>query len=88
MLPDTVGSPDIPVYRGATEALVVPYNNLDNYHGVDGFNDVHFDEEPDVSRVKEEMAASVISKLAKYLFSNILQTLCVSCLDSTLERLI
>ena len=56
---------DIPVHRGATEALVVPYNNLDKYHGNDGFNDVHFDDEPDVSRVREESAASVISRLAK-----------------------
>ena len=62
---DAMGCPDIPVYRGATEALVVPDESNENYHGVDGFNDVEFDDEPDVRRVKNEMAASAISRLVK-----------------------
>ena len=43
----------------------MPYRNTDKYHGEDGFNDVAFDSIPDVSRVKEETAASVISRLTK-----------------------
>ena len=49
---DTVGEHDIPIYRGAHEALVTPYENNCGYHGKDGFNDVVFDTEPDFSRVK------------------------------------
>ena len=47
---DSIGCPDIPVYRGAEEAMVVTYNNDEHYHGVDGFNDVTFDTCPDTSR--------------------------------------
>jgi len=62
---DTVGDHEVPVYYGAQEPLVVPYESDDHYHGNDGFNDVHFDTEPDLSRVKEELAWNVIIDLSK-----------------------
>ena len=62
---DSIGCPDIPVYRGATEAMVIPIVEHENYHGEDGFNDVSFDDEPDISRVRDERAWSVISRLSK-----------------------
>ena len=48
---DSIGCPDIPVYRGAEEAMVVTYTNDEHYHGVDGFNDVRFDTSPDLGRL-------------------------------------
>eukprot|EP00088_Acartia_fossae_P021698 TRINITY_DN23055_c0_g1_i1.p1 TRINITY_DN23055_c0_g1~~TRINITY_DN23055_c0_g1_i1.p1 ORF type:complete len:324 (-),score=29.24 TRINITY_DN23055_c0_g1_i1:62-1012(-) len=62
---DTVGEHDIPVYRGAQEALVTPYENNCGYHGKDGFNDVVFDSEPDFSRVKDGYAWDIINSLSK-----------------------
>ena len=53
------------MYRGATEALVVPYNNSEEYHGHDGFNDVELNDNPDLDRVNQERAWSVISRLSK-----------------------
>lgn len=62
---DTANVHDVPVYRGAAEALVVQYKNHENYHGLDGFNDVQFNSEPDMSRVKDGYAWTVISDLSK-----------------------
>ena len=62
---DSIGCPDIPVYRGATEAMVMPTPQHENYHGEDGFNDVSFDDVPDISRVREEKAWRVISRLSQ-----------------------
>jgi len=62
---DTVEEHDIPIYRGAHEALVTPYENNCGYHGKDGFNDVVFDSEPDYSRVKEGYAWDVLNEMSK-----------------------
>ncbi|XP_023319735.1 uncharacterized protein C1683.06c [Eurytemora carolleeae] len=62
---DTVNVHDVPLYRGATQPLVVPYTHEKPYHGEDGFNDVKFDTEPDMSRVKDEHAWNMISELSK-----------------------
>jgi len=62
---DTVGEHDIPIYRGAHEALVTPYANNFGYHGKDGFNDVVFDTEPDFSRVKDGYAWDVLNEMSK-----------------------
>ena len=53
------------MYCGAEEALVVPYINTDRYHGQDGFNDVSFDETPDLQRVSEERAWRVFSRVCQ-----------------------
>ena len=45
---DAAGCGDIPVYRGAEEALVIPYPSEEHYHGLDGFNDVRFATTPDI----------------------------------------
>ena len=52
--------------------MVVPYINTDRYHGQDGFNDVSFDEKPDVSRVNQEKAWSVFSRVSKVVISVVL----------------
>merc|ERR1711936_1130915 len=62
---DSAGCGEIPVYCGAEEALVVPYINTDRYHGQDGFNDVSFDETPDLQRVREERAWRVFSRVCQ-----------------------
>jgi purine nucleosidase len=62
---DTVGEHDIPLYRGAKEALVTPYENNCGYHGKDGFNDVVFESEPDFSRVKEGYAWEILNEMSK-----------------------
>jgi len=62
---DAAGCSDIPVYRGAKEALVIPYPHEEHYHGLDGFNDVKFDTTPDVGRVSDEPAWEAISRLTK-----------------------
>ena len=43
----------------------VPYINTDRYHGEDGFNDVSFEDKPDISRVSQEKAWSVFSRISK-----------------------
>ena len=45
--------------------MVVPYINTDRYHGQDGFNDVSFEDKPDISRVSQEKAWSVFSRMSK-----------------------
>ena len=37
----------------------------DPFHGRDGFNDVQFDERPDVGRIREEHAVDVIRRIVK-----------------------
>jgi len=60
---DTAGCSQIPVYRGAPEALVIPYDNTQLFHGHDGFNDVEFDNVPDKKRIIEEMAWDAINRI-------------------------
>jgi len=62
---ESVGCTEIPVYRGATEPIVVPYGNEGKYHGEDGFNDVSFENEPDISKLKTEKAWNVMSVLSR-----------------------
>merc|ERR1711936_1441000 len=62
---DSAGCREIPVYSGAEEAMVVPYINTDRYHGQDGFNDISFDDKPDIKRVSQEKAWSVFSRISK-----------------------
>jgi len=63
---DAAGCPDIPVYRGAAEPLVVPYTDTGHYHGVDGFNDCVFPDSPDTDRVRDtETAWGEIQRLSK-----------------------
>ena len=51
---------------GATEALVVPYVfPSPPYHGKDGFNDLSFDAEPDVSKVKKESANDALHRIVR-----------------------
>jgi len=61
---DAAGCPDIPVYRGAAEALVVPYTDTGHYHGMDGFNDCVFPSCPDISRVRSDTAWAHIQRLS------------------------
>ncbi len=48
------GLVQIPVYRGASDALSVSYESYRSsgggFHGRDGFNDVRFESGPDVGR--------------------------------------
>ncbi len=53
----------IPVHMGSKEAMVVPYDNKEGYHGSDGFNDLKFDSLPDTSRVSSESAVDAIRKI-------------------------
>ena len=63
---DAAGCFNIPVYRGATEALVIPYPHGDGHcHGQDGFNNVIFPTTPDMRRIKEETAWEAISRITK-----------------------
>lgn len=62
---DAAGCGDIPVYRGAEEALVIPYPSVEHYHGLDGFNDVEFATTPDIGRIHTEPAWEAISRLTK-----------------------
>ena len=57
------------MYSGAEEALVVPYDNVEKYHGEDGFRDVSFVSKPDIKRVSQEKAWSVFSRMSKVLRS-------------------
>ena len=49
-----LGLVQIPVYRGASDALSVSYESYRSsgggFHGRDGFNDVRFESGPDVGR--------------------------------------
>ena len=47
---------------------MVPYTNTDLYHGQDGFNDVSFQDKPDINRVNPEKAWSVFSRISKVIF--------------------
>ena len=71
LLSDCAGCADIPVYSGAEEAMVVPYINTDRYHGQDGFNDVSFDDKPDINRVNQEKAWSVFSRISKVIIPDL-----------------
>ena len=62
---DAAGCGDIPVYKGAEEALVIPYPHEEHYHGEDGFNNVKFPTSPDMRRINKEPAWNVISRLSK-----------------------
>lgn len=59
---DAGGCPDIPVHRGSESALVLAPKDAEGYHGIDGFNDVHFDTTPDETRVQEEGAVLAICR--------------------------
>merc|ERR1711892_581052 len=62
---DAAQCPEIPVYSGAACALVVPYVLINPYHGQDGFNDVVFEDDPDLGRVVQgETAAQMICRLS------------------------
>lgn len=59
-------SAQIPLYRGAREALVLnPPSNNPPFNGVDGFGDVSYPNEPNLSIVKEEIAASAMYRYVK-----------------------
>ncbi|XP_023319734.1 probable uridine nucleosidase 2 [Eurytemora carolleeae] len=62
---DTVNVHDVPVYRGATESIVSSFDPVAKFHGNDGFNDVPFEHEPNMSRVQDDFAWKVISDLSK-----------------------
>merc|ERR1711892_772791 len=63
---DAAQCPEIPVYSRAACALVVPYENTEHYHGQDGFNDVVFEDAPDLGRVVQgETAAHMICRLSQ-----------------------
>jgi len=54
----------IPVHVGANQALVVKYEFTEKpFHGSDGFNDLDFGDEPDVSRVSPEPACDAIRRI-------------------------
>lgn len=55
----------IPVYVGSSEGLVVKYQRINYFHGVDGFNDVHFDNQPDMSPVRTEKAVDAIRRIVQ-----------------------
>lgn len=62
----------IPVYRGATEPLIIepkekdaPVSTHEPYHGVDGFGGAVFAKEPDMSLVQKESAVQKLSELAR-----------------------
>ena len=65
---DIAGYEDIPVYRGAHEALVKPCDGEDCndwFNGQDGFNDVEFESVPDNGRVMKEYAWEIMNRLSK-----------------------
>lgn len=53
---------EIPVYRGASRGLVHKYvDDQPPYHGANGFNDVEFKGQPDLSKVKDGAASAIMS---------------------------
>ncbi|XP_018577544.1 uncharacterized protein LOC108915879 [Anoplophora glabripennis] len=50
---ETVGRTDIPVYKGANKQLILPKHPVDQFHGKDGFGDLHHDKDPDLSLVEQ-----------------------------------
>ena len=64
---DLMGCGDMPVFRGSEEPLVHKYDGGGSYfHGKDGFNDVPFDDKPDVAtRVKEENAVDALRRIVR-----------------------
>ena len=57
---------EIPVFVGARKGLVHDYENVDKFHGLDGFNCVQFDWTPDVSKVKENAVLEILNLVTKY----------------------
>ncbi|KAF2899926.1 hypothetical protein ILUMI_06265 [Ignelater luminosus] len=54
---------DIPVYKGATEALIPPETPIPQFHGKDGFGDLEHEKEPDVSIVQKDSASVAMRNL-------------------------
>lgn len=51
----------VPVYKGATNPIILPEEEIAPYHGQDGFGDLIYDHEPDTSIIKN-IPASVALK--------------------------
>lgn len=47
----------IPIYQGAQNPIICPDGKIALYHGEDGFGDLHYDEEPDLSIIQKEPSA-------------------------------
>lgn len=47
----------IPLYRGSEEQIIYPGPLLQSYHGKDGFGDLQYEIEPDLSIIKNEPSA-------------------------------
>ncbi|KAK9720459.1 Inosine-uridine preferring nucleoside hydrolase [Popillia japonica] len=52
-----IGRTDIPIYQGAQNPIICPDGKIALYHGEDGFGDLHYDEEPDLSIIQKEPSA-------------------------------
>ncbi|KAI4464554.1 hypothetical protein MML48_3g00003517 [Holotrichia oblita] len=52
-----IGRTDIPVYQGSEKPIICPEKEITLYHGNDGFGDLDFDEEPDLSIIKKVPSA-------------------------------
>ncbi|CAG0917508.1 unnamed protein product [Notodromas monacha] len=62
---DALGINDVPVFKGAREALVMPYGwGHEPFHGPNGFGGIEFPTEPDTTRIHEEHGVSAITRLA------------------------
>lgn len=47
----------IPIYKGANKQLVLPREPIQQFHGKDGFGDLHHDKDPDLSLLKHTPAS-------------------------------
>jgi len=50
---EIVGTKEIPVYKGSLHPIVLPTIDLPPYHGKDGFGDLSYDHDPDMSVVRD-----------------------------------
>ncbi|KAF7284010.1 nucleoside hydrolase-like [Rhynchophorus ferrugineus] len=68
---ELIGRTDIPIFEGAYEPLMKCFENLNNFHGKDGFGDLLHDDDPDLSIVRKEHAAVAIASLVEQNYGEI-----------------
>lgn len=60
----TVGKEQIPVYKGCAEPLLIPPEKANNFvHGSDGFGNLKFEDEVDLSLVQSKHAVNAIAEI-------------------------
>lgn len=72
---------DIPVYRGARYQLLLTKAEPIKYHGEDGFADLKYEQDPDISIVNDKLGAVAIHDIVT-LFPNNVSLICVGPLTT------